>query len=455
MAPEPTVRSPLMDATNQQTVPKLKPAVDEKVCISSEGTGARLAAFAAGCLGAPSPAKAGQKLGLMGSCSEPEVMQLLKHLEVLSRQRAAKLGNAGAAQVAACSELSSCSPGFEAALLRACGVAGGGLPGLFAKLPHDSEGRADLLRIFGMAAVASGASSQAPKVSSVEYTSEYFEHASELPAVSASVRSAAERHLAANEVTEASWETDASAVNALRAAMVNSSTLEDPVVASPELLAALAARCSSRRPALAKAALHALAELAGQHASQDGCKAWPDSAEVVIAACLSALRATKVVTRVAEVSLAAATRRVAADASPAAAVAALVECTGAAVKAKPPQPTAVAAGLRALAPLAPGLSRMPGWEGAEEAASTAAAAAALCDEVLKCRTLGSAFADARALLRALPHSGQREGEVGGERSAASGIEEGKSAQSQMRAKMQERRKLLETSMDDAKVRVID
>eukprot|EP00747_Dinoflagellata_sp_TGD_P005906 gnl/TRDRNA2_/TRDRNA2_115315_c1_seq1.p1 gnl/TRDRNA2_/TRDRNA2_115315_c1~~gnl/TRDRNA2_/TRDRNA2_115315_c1_seq1.p1 ORF type:complete len:196 (-),score=43.79 gnl/TRDRNA2_/TRDRNA2_115315_c1_seq1:25-570(-) len=130
-------------------------------------------------------------------------------------------------------------------------------------------------------------------------------------------------------------------------------------------------------------------------------KVWPEMAGTAIAACLSALKATKLVARVAEAALAAVCRRVAMDASPAAAVLAIVECTGIAVRTRPPQPLAAAVGLRALCSLMPDLLKLRSFEEEEQASAAATAAAALCDEVLTSRILGSAFAEARALLRAL------------------------------------------------------
>lgn len=200
-----------------------------------------------------------------------------------------------------------------------------------------------------------------------------------------SAREAAERWLLEAEVTEAEWEVDAKAVNILRASLAHGAG------APAGLIEALAKRCVSRRPALAKSALRALVELAESEGGSWG------EAEAALSACLSALRGTKVAARVAEEALSAIANRIALETSAATAVRALASCTGASVRSTPPQPPAVKTGLKALIALCAGLP--PSGSEAQQADEAAAATAAcqLCDEVLKIRTLGPAYAEARTL----------------------------------------------------------
>lgn len=350
-----------------------------------EALGARFAAFAVGCLGAASPPKAGQKLGLMGSVSLDEVSDVLRQLETLARQRAAKL--AGVAFVG--TDFKGISPQFQAALGEACGTPGG--PELFERLPHDEHGRADVLRVFGMAAGSTGRGTAGRDTISAEseggipafVPSDYIERAADLPHVSEEIRCNAERALIEGDAADAVWEGDARALNVVRAALEfgDCGSLQPSL---SDLLSAIARRCTSRRPALAKTALRMLIELA-EHESVFS-SSWPEAADVAIRAALAALRGTKVVARVAEAALAAVVHRIVAEASPEAAASALAGCTAEAVRAKPPQAIVVSAGLKALAPLV--------QERAEDIA-------ALCEEVLKARVLGPAYPDARAVLRAM------------------------------------------------------
>lgn len=351
----------------------------------------RLAAFAVGCLGAVSPKAAGTKLGLMGSATLEETIGVLKHLETLALQRAAKLAGCapGTGSPRPTSADGLCQR-FEVALLGA--VQTTSVAELFDRLPHDAGGRADLMGIFGLAPAAGTVKERGD---GFDFTAEYVERAADLPPAPADGRRAAEAFLLGETVEDDRWEADTSGINALRSAVRTGG--EAP--AGPELLRAVALRCGSRRPALAKTALRAIVELA--EAGPAG-GAWADAADGVFAGCLAASRGTKVVARVAEEALAAAVKRHAADASPARAAEALVACTAVAVKAKPSQLPAVALGLKCLHHLAPGLAVPSGWAGGESAQEASAAVRALCEEVLATRSLGAAYGEARAVCKALP-----------------------------------------------------
>ncbi|CAE8653821.1 unnamed protein product [Polarella glacialis] len=396
---------------------------------------ARLAAFAAGCLGTATPAKTGSRLGLMGSASEEEFVQVLHHMEVLSKQRAAKMAGLSAA---AESDLTSgkrpcCSVFFEQALCEACGVSPSelGAAGIFALLPTDNSGRADLMRVFGMTSgkvstrggllrrlggsnfvhdtcspsddkstETSGGCADGDASPFVEdFPADYVELASDLPSLPASAFGAARQHLL-QEVDEADWAADTAAVNKLRSVLVHEASSE----ASVQLLLALAQRCRSRRPALSKTSLRAVMEFADARGATGVGSSWPEAAEVVVACCLAAIRVTKVAARLAEATLAAVLRRHAADTSPAAAAQMLTACAIAEVSAKVPQPAGVSAALRAQAPLMGGLAiaRSPAMTGAVEAAAAVTAISSLCQDILENRRLAPAFSDARSVLRGLP-----------------------------------------------------
>jgi len=359
----------------------------------------------------------------MGSATtEDELLTVLQYLETLARQRAAKVAGVAPMNV---SEDAGTSPSvqgavsaqFREALCEACGISSTAdmSAELFARLPRDKRGHADLLQVFGLAAArVEDSSNQAVtgRRPSVEYSSAWVERAGDLPCPAPAVAAAAMGLLLESMAVEAQWEADASAINALRAAAL---LLQGPHTearlqvqeAKPKLefnaplLAAIAQRCGSRRPALAKGALQAMVELAAEGSIVE-VGVWKEVAERVILGCFNALRTTKVAARVAEEALAAITRRIAAEASPAVAVVTLAARTVAAVRSRPAQPPVVAAGLRRLAPLAPALASMPGWAGEGEVLSACQAVKELCEEVLSNRTLGSAYSEARSLLQALP-----------------------------------------------------
>eukprot|EP00413_Alexandrium_margalefii_P045641 CAMPEP_0204593240 /NCGR_PEP_ID=MMETSP0661-20131031/51395_1 /ASSEMBLY_ACC=CAM_ASM_000606 /TAXON_ID=109239 /ORGANISM="Alexandrium margalefi, Strain AMGDE01CS-322" /LENGTH=264 /DNA_ID=CAMNT_0051603535 /DNA_START=1 /DNA_END=791 /DNA_ORIENTATION=+ len=232
-------------------------------------TGARLAAFAIGCLGAGTPSKAGSKLGIMGSASEEEFAHVLRHLEALAGRRAAKL--AGTGPIAnpvtdTSSTASGCSLPFEAAICEACGEAGGGAAGLFARMPRDGSGRADLLAVFGMASASKSSASPAGTNATAstsegntggDFPADYVESAGDLPRATEEDRLSAEQHLVREEAAEASWAADLSAVNKIRSALVHAALGATPAAPTSELITAVSRRCASRRPALAKSALGA------------------------------------------------------------------------------------------------------------------------------------------------------------------------------------------------------
>lgn len=376
-------------------------------------TGFRLAAFASGCLGTASPQLAGTKLGLMGSATEEEFGHILRHLETLALQRARKLSgvapaadpagdNSGSASVdAGGANCASCSEAFQTTVCDACGLPGCDTSKVFAQLPRDSHGRADMLRVFGMAestTPSSGTVSDMPGNNGA--LADFVERPLNLPQVDEAARLDAEQVLIDSDVTEASWIKDIVAVNTVRAALVHSASCSGHSTPRASVISALSRRCCSRRPALAKSALLALTELAeadGEKTASAAATQWPSAAQDAFAGCVGAIRGTKVVARLAETSLAVVAKRVAHDASFPAAADALVGCVAAEVNIPAPQPPVVALGLRALSTFAQTLSSST-EEGAE---ASVAGIRELCDRVLQSRRLSPAFSDARNVLRAL------------------------------------------------------
>lgn len=384
-----------------------------KMIGEQEETSFRLASFASGCLGTASPQLAGSKLGLMGSATEEEFGHILRHLETLALQRAQKLSGVAAADATAGDKggsalvdaggasCTSCSKAFQTALCDACGQPNGDASTIFARLPRDVHGRADMLRVFGMAestTPSSGAVSDMPGNHGV--LADFVERPLDLPQVHEAARLDAEQDLHDRDISEASWVNDLVAVNTIRAALVHSASCSGHSTPRASIISALSRRCSSRRPALAKSALLALAELAtadGGTTASTAASEWPVAAEDAFAGCIGAIRGTKVVARLAETSLAVVSKRVARDASYPAAADALVGCVAAEVNISAPQPPVVALGLRALSTLAQTLN-----SSTEEGAETSAAGIrVLCERVLQSRRLSPAFSDARSVLRAL------------------------------------------------------
>eukprot|EP00428_Durinskia_dybowskii_P027859 CAMPEP_0170238626 /NCGR_PEP_ID=MMETSP0116_2-20130129/19069_1 /TAXON_ID=400756 /ORGANISM="Durinskia baltica, Strain CSIRO CS-38" /LENGTH=421 /DNA_ID=CAMNT_0010489441 /DNA_START=85 /DNA_END=1350 /DNA_ORIENTATION=- len=388
-----------------------------------EELAARLAAFAVGCLGASSAAKAGAKLGLMGSATEEEFRHLLWHLEVLTRQRAAKLADvsvfgggggecAGGAPSGGATTGQRCSELFEAAVRDACGA---DVTDMFSQLPLDGHGRVDLLRVFGMTPTAASFASARGETAALAseggdgtglecVIADFVEQAGDLPRVPRPAFEAAQAQLL-QEASEANWATDVSAVNALRAVAAHAKFDDDddddnaPLLPTAALIEGVARRCGSKRPALAKSALKALIELAcASAAAVELGAAWVEAAPAALTACVAAARGTKLVARVAEEALIVVGRRAADSGGPAVAVRALATCIAAEAGAKVPLPAAVASGLRAVATLAPGLSEAA----PADSASAAAEVTAVCREVLGNRRLSPAFSEARAALQALP-----------------------------------------------------
>lgn len=406
------------DAAEQKTVPPPSRSAAE-----AQVLGARLAAFAVGCLGAASVAKAGTRLGLMGSADEEEFRYVLCHLEVLSRQQAAKLAGlpfdawsegCGAPAVSGAVPTRSCSEAFAAAVRDACGT---DIVELFLKLPADGRGRADLLRVFEMSenkgppsrlsilASASPTKSDARvelRILAGDIPCDYVDVAAELASSCTAAAAAAEAQVLQTTVSEAAWATDLLALNILRSTLVHSKG-QHRLQITDSLISGVVSRCSSKRPALAKSALRTLMELASSIACEAPeeavpSRAWADAAEVAVRGCLAAARGTKLVARLAEDALAAVVRRVAGEADPPLAARALTACVAVEAGARPPQPTVVAAGLRALCAVVPQLA----GNGTGEEVSAAVAIADLCRTVLEDRRLAPAFSQARALLQALP-----------------------------------------------------
>jgi len=354
----------------------LPSGADLAVSVASDDIAACFVAFVVGCLGVVEAPKAGGKLGLMGNTSEEEFATVLLHLETLAQQRAAKIAGLPAPTAAGV-----CSERFLAALGNACTGSPQSVSELFARLPHDGSGRADLLGMFGMGGAI---------VSSSEFPSDYVESAVDLPVATDDAWNAAELQIG-SPVQESHWEADAGAINTLRSRFLR----QKEVAISAALISSIVARCGSRRPALARTALRALIELAEVEAPGS---VWSEAGEPALAACLGSLRVSKVVARVAESALAAVARRVAIDVSVPVALLALTARTSACAKARPPQPPAVKAGLQALAVLCASSS----WSTLEGALAAHAAVTTLCEDVLKIKTLGPTYAEARALLHCLP-----------------------------------------------------
>jgi len=371
----------------------------------------RLASFAAGCLGAATPAKAGSRLGLMGSASKEEFTEVLHHMEALARQRAAKL--AGTAGFEASNEkpsadgTPSCTMAFERALCEACGEPALDAAGIFMRLPRDETGRADLVRVFGMSspkavtASSSGGSSTLAAFrlgSGTSFSADYVEAAKDLPPLPAGEWQEVQQHLL-KAADESSWSIDAAALNMLRSALTKQ---DSEVEVSEALLTTLAQRCGSRRPALSKTALRALLELTAMKRGSEG-SAWLPAAGALVAGCLAAIRVTKVAARLAETTLVSVVRRLAADTSPSQAAQAVASSILEEVSAKSAHPAGIAVALRAVAPLLPGLAiaGSPEMAGSAEAAEAAESLAKLAEDTLANRRLSPAFAEARAILRVL------------------------------------------------------
>jgi len=411
---------------------------------SPEDLGARFAAFAVGCLGAPTSAKAGGKLGLMGSASEEEFVHVLVHLETLTRQRAAKLANvaptgAGAEGVTSLGGRPTCTQTFTNALLHACGMPLADLTMLFAQLPHDGAGRADLLRVFGLRPTAAARASTTPHDQAADGVStdrpglaalaagvvaDYVEQATTLPEVSDEAFAEARAQLVETSAAESEgdWANAALALNVVRA-VVCQEAKEKGQALNAELdgtiVVGMAARCGSRRPALAKCALRALAELAvlrpttassggggeGEAASSSSCCWGPQETSRAMEGCLVAVRGTKLVAKLAEDTLQAVTSAAAGVQGMAHALGALAACVRAEATGASPQPAVISAGLRVVASTA---RRLGGRSGDRAEVEARQAVEALCADVLASRRLAAAFGSARAALQALPPAADEE-----------------------------------------------
>lgn len=333
------------------------------------GVAQRLASFAAGCLGTSTPAHTGSRLGIMGNVSEAELKEVLHHIEVLSKQRASAAagrpvqGNQPALTSFGYPATSNSS--FQQAFKEACGV---DADHIHLHLPRDARGQVDLLRIFSLE------DGKGTHLESCEALAEFVDDPSELPFCD-------EPSLVEREADEAHWLQDAIAINGLRSAVFHNVTL----VEAPDLQA-LSRRCRSRRPALCKTALRAMAELAKKGVQCD----WISAAAEVVAACLAAMQLTKVTAKMGEETLDAVCGRLREDASVTVTLHVLTSLNCPELK----HPTCVAALLRVSSTSLSSLG--------ETEALTAQAAeeiSGFCEEVLKNRRLSPAFSEARALQR--------------------------------------------------------
>lgn len=342
----------------------------------------RLASFAAGCLGTTTPAKTGSRLGVMGNVSEAELHEILRHIEVLSKQRAAGLaGQSGYPD----SEPDRSGSSFQQALKEACGV---DADHIHLYLPKDAVGKVDLIHIFRMEEGKAGTASSVPPPSCDAFA-DFVDHPSDLP-------KAEELPELSREVDETHWLQDTVAINALRSALFHKVQVKEV----DDLLLPVSRRCRSRRPALCKTALRGLAELAADAGSKD---AWTSNAAEMVAACLAAMQVTKVTAKMGEETLDALCRRLQTEGSPPRVVQVLSALDCPEVR----HPTCVAALLRVMGSC---LSSVPrnslkseGTTDASDATLCGAfdEASAFCEEVLKNRRLSPAFSEARAALRQL------------------------------------------------------
>lgn len=374
-------------------------------CTTNTNTGRWLAAFAIGCLGLDTPAKGGNKLGLMGSVSYEELLGVLRHLETLAWRRALKLSSAAEGAIATggagtIGTDTGLSAAFEKALLAA--VQTESLMQMYEQLPKDARCRADLCVIFEMEPAGTSTASGVSFPVSAEFT----EFAKDLPCPTAEMCAEAQRCLVSDGDGGDKWELQASAINVLRASNLALAETTSPGEASaklvtPELLTALAKCCGSRRPALAKAALCALAELAPScNGKEAEAEAWQEAADGLLDACFVALKSTKVVARFAEQALGPLADCLAACLGPCPTAAKLNDCILRAAKAKPTRPHVAVAACRLLCPLVPRLAT-----DGDEAAGGARVLEdmkAAAEAVLAARNCGTAFGAARALLQALP-----------------------------------------------------
>jgi len=366
----------------------------------SEEMGRRLSNFAVGCLQVTPTAKFGSMLGLMGSTTEEEFKQVLRHLETLTLQRSAgKLGKLlGEHFPTEQGATNQCSSDFAKSLQRACGA---DLDGIFRRLPLDRNGRADLLRVFGMSSAPkdekSGEKSSLADACA-DMPVDYIERAIDLPRVTSSMLEVSTEHLSSNEVAQ-DWTCDVLALNTLRSSLALGCSDHQDECWRPKvdatLIKATSVRCGSKRPALSKCALRMLAELA-ECEGASAANVWDDAAGTAFSGCLQAIRATKLTARMAEETLTLVAKRVAKEAGLFTAVKELTGCIDAESQSKVPQAPVVVGGLRAVRTLLDGLGANADQQQMSHVQEIADLTTGACDSVLETRRLAAAFAEARA-----------------------------------------------------------
>lgn len=340
----------------------------------------RLASFAAGCLGTSSPAKTGSRLGVMGNVSEAELREILHHIEVLSKQRAAGLAGQSSGYPESTSQTRDSS--FQQALKEACGV---DPDDLHLYLPRDAGGKVDLLQIFRMEngkATPEAAAKYVDSCDGCDGLADFVDHPSDLP------RPLPELPQLALEVDPAQWLQDTVAINALRSAVFHKVAVEG----HGDCLLPISKRCRSRRPALCKTALRAMAELADADLP---VTTWLAHGRELTEACLGAMQVTKVTAKLGEETLEAVCRRLQAEGTTAEVLQVL--CNLRCPEAKHPACVAVMLRLmgtclgRACSANLP-RDELLGLESLDLVSD-------FCEEILKNRRLSPAFSEARVVQR--------------------------------------------------------
>eukprot|EP00435_Cladocopium_sp_Y103_P052691 s1279_g16.t1 len=344
----------------------------------------RLASFAAGCLGTSSPAKTGSRLGVMGNVSEAELREILHHIEVLSKQRAAGLaGQSSGYPESSPSETSGSS--FQQALKEACGV---DAEHLHLYLPRDAGGKVDLLQIFRMENGKAAAEAPANYVGTsggCDAFADFVDHPADLP------KAPDELPSLNSEVDPAQWLQDTVAINALRSAIFHK-----VAVAEADRLLSVSKRCRSRRPALCKTALRAMAELADSDLPAEASAAWIAHGAELTEACLAAMPVTKVTAKMGEETLDAVCRRLQAEATTDEVLQVLCKLQCPEVR----HPACVAAMLRVMGTCL-GRASSANLPSDKLGLDSLDVASDFCEEIMKNRRLSPAFSEARAVQRLL------------------------------------------------------
>lgn len=343
----------------------------------------RLASFAAGCLGTSSPAKTGSRLGVMGNVSEAELREILHHIEVLSKQRAAGQAGQSSGYPESTSETDRPGSSFQQALKEACGV---DAEHLHLYLPRDAGGKVDLLQIFRMENGKATAEAPAKYVDSCggcDALADYVDHPSDLPKVTPD-----ELPKLGLEVDPAQWLQDTVAINALRSAIFHkvAAELEDHLLP-------ISKRCRSRRPALCKTALRAMAELADADLPS---AAWSAHGAEMTEACLGAMQVTKVTAKLGEETLDAVCRRLQAEGTTGEVLQVLCKLQCPEVR----HPACVAAMLRVMGTCL-GRASSANLPSDILGLDCLDVVSDFCEEIMKNRRLSPAFSEARAVQRLL------------------------------------------------------